>query len=199
MKWTYPEGATPIDPNEAEGLIPNVRLQEELNDFEAAAIARARQWAVRSRKLRKDLLSEAGLRLLHQKMFEDVWEWAGQYRTRDKNIGRPWHYIASELASACEDYRFQIENGTFKLPEIAVRFHHRLVFIHPFPNGNGRHARLAADLLLLFNRESPLTWGEGAFETMTRARAAYIEALRAADQGDFAPLLAFATPGPKLK
>ncbi|MEO7716113.1 MAG: mobile mystery protein B [Capsulimonas sp.] len=192
MSFTTPEGATPLDPDILTGLIPDLTTQAELNEFEQINIAAAARWAVRSRTLKRDLLSESGLRLLHRRMFDLTWRWAGAYRQRDMNIGVDWRYISTQLVSLCGDTQYHIDNGVYPWDELAARFHHRLVLIHPFPNGNGRHARMAADLLLTFNQREPFTWGSGASLTYDgTVRRTYLNALRAADRGDFEALLDF--------
>ena len=192
MKLSYPEGATPLDKNELEGLIPNISLQKELNEFEKQSIKEACTWALRSRKLKKELLSVSGLSLLHKRMFDGVWKWAGTFRPTEKNIGRPPHLIQSELYALCENVSYQIKHNVYDFDERAVRFHHGLVSIHPFSNGNGRHARLSADLLLAYNGESTLFWGRSDLIREDEVRANYINALKKADKGNFKPLIEFA-------
>ena len=188
-----PFGATPIDPNEVEGLIPSVATQEELDEFEESNIALASAWAFSSRKLARDLLTIEGLKLLHQRMFEDTWRWAGKFRTTQKSIGIEAFRITTELANLCADVQTWRTHSTYSPDEIAVRFHHRLVSIHPFPNGNGRHARLAADLLIRQLGGKRFSWGSSSGLTAADdSRAAYIAALQAADHRDLAPLIAFA-------
>jgi Fic-DOC domain mobile mystery protein B len=194
VKIAYPPGATPLDPNEAAGLIPNIALQSELNAREEANILKARQWALspRNRKLKSGILSSESLCLLHQKMFDDVWTWSGQFRQSEKNLGVSWFQIPIALHELCEDVKAQISHRSYYIDECAVRFHHRLVKIHAFPNGNGRHARLAADILLLSNGGKEFSWGQGLLEIPSGTRSRYIQALRVADEGDIMPLLAFA-------
>ncbi|MCI0390170.1 MAG: mobile mystery protein B [Acidobacteria bacterium] len=194
MKLLYPAGATPLDPNEIVGLIPNIRLQSELNAREEENIVQARRWAYssRNRRLKRDLLSNNGLKLLHRKMFVDVWRWAGAFRISEKNIGVLSYQITTQLHNLCEDVKTQLQHRSYPLDECAIHFHHRLTKIHPFPNGNGRHARLACDLLLHFNGGQDFTWGKGKLSEAGAVRSAYIDALRQADAGDIAPLLQFA-------
>jgi Fic-DOC domain mobile mystery protein B len=190
----HPPGATPLDPNEIDGLMPNIRLQAELNAREEDNIVRCSRWALssRNRRLRNDLLSVAGLKLLHQKMFDAVWKWAGSFRLTEKNIGVLAHQITPQLHNLCEDVKAQLSHQSYPLDECAVRFHHRLTLIHPFPNGNGRHARLASDLLLRFNGAEEFTWGRTNLTEASAARKAYIDKLRLADEGDISLLLQFA-------
>lgn len=191
----YPAGATPLDADELASLIPaHLTTQGELNEWEQLNIGEGDKWA---RKQRKDILGEDFLRQLHRRMFGETWKWAGEFRKSDKNIGVDWRYIGVELKKLFDDVRYQIEHATFPADEIAVRFHHRLVAIHAFPNGNGRHARLMADLLAERLGQPRFTWGSRRLvnESLTDAspvRRDYIAALQAADARDIAPLLAFA-------
>lgn len=191
MEFNYPEGATPLDPNEVEGLIPtHITKKEELDRWEQDNINEALAW-VEERKP-KDVLNERFMKLLHKKMFCDVWKWAGTFRRSDKNIGVPWYNIPVDLKQLCDDAEYWIEHQTFSEDEIAARFHHKLVSIHLFPNGNGRHARLMADILLehLFNKP-PFTWGSADLKYSGEDRKKYIEALRAADKGEYKLLFEF--------
>lgn len=191
MTFEYPEGATPLDPDETAGLrLTHITTREELNAFEAENIRAGMEWAWRSR--RNDIVSEDFMRLLHKKMLGNVWKWAGEFRESNKNIGVSWETIGVELRHLCDDVNYWIEHGTYAPDEIASRLHHRLVAIHPFPNGNGRHARMMADLLL----EKKLgavrfSWGGEDLSTENECRRQYISALQAADRHDCAPLLAF--------
>jgi Fic-DOC domain mobile mystery protein B len=193
MRFVYPPGATPLDPNEIEGLIPNIGLQGELNAREEDNILKARRWALspRNRSLKSGITSPENLCLLHEKMFEQVWRWSGQFRRTEKNIGVPWLHIPTALFNLCEDVKSQLEYQSYPLDECAARFHHRLVQIHPFPNGNGRHARLAADIFLTSQELPVFSWGEEKLEDIVSVRTRYIDALKAADRGDISPLLTF--------
>jgi Fic-DOC domain mobile mystery protein B len=124
-------------------------------------------------------------------MFDQTWKWAGQYRRTERNIGIPVQEIREKLVALFGDVRYWIANQTFSPDEIAVRFHHRLVAIHPFPNGNGRHARLMADLFLMKLGRPAFTWGSRELVRQGEARARYLDAVRAADNGDMQPLLEF--------
>lgn len=185
------DGATPLDPDESEGLIPtHVTTREQLNRLEQENIVEAMQWLKSARP--KEILDETFIRKLHQRMFGRVWKWAGQFRTSDKNIGIAKERIGVELRNLCADTKAQIEHASYPPDEIACRFHHRLVWIHPFPNGNGRHARLITDLLLeKILRQPPFTWGGMSGIPEGDVRAAYLDALRAADKGDFRRLTEF--------
>lgn len=177
-----PQGATLLSDEALAGLIPSLSTQQELDEFEAAGIARALLWAYRSRALRSDLLTASGLCLLHKKMFEDTWNWAGHFRSRETNIGLPPETIQNNLAILLGDVKFWLEHHTYDLTEIAARFHHRLVWIHPFPNGNGRFARLATDLFMQHQKGARFSWGQEHLGRMGEKRNAYIQALKVADR-----------------
>jgi Fic-DOC domain mobile mystery protein B len=186
----YPPGATPLDADELASLIPgHLTTQAELNEWEQLNIVEGDKWA---RKLRKEFLTESFLRQLHKQMFGETWRWAGDFRKSDKNIGVDWLHIGVELKKLLDDVRYQVEHGIFSADEIAVRFHHRLVSIHPFPNGNGRHARMMADLLVERLGKPRFSWGSRSLVDANDTRQQYIVSLQAADVRDIAPLLAFA-------
>ena len=193
MKFTDAPGATPIDLDGVKDLIPPLTTQEQLNAFEQTNIAAAMDWARKIRKLKAELLSVGGISLLHKKMFSETWRWAGAFRRKDLNIGVPWAQVQEQLKMLCDDAAYWDQNHTYPPPELAVRFHHRLVQIHPFANGNGRLSRLAADLFLHYRNESPLTWG-GSINLVdaTQDRGEYITALGEADKGEFSRLMRFA-------
>lgn len=173
-------------------MIPNLATKEELNEFERENILQAREWVMAARTTRRRIVSEEHVRLLHSRMFGQTWKWAGQYRKTERNLGVPAYEIPDKLAVLLGDVRYWIDNDTYPPDEIAVRFHHRLVAIHPFPNGNGRHARLIADALVMKLGRPTLTWGNADLSTQGDARARYLHALRAADEHDYRLLLAFA-------
>ncbi|MCH7506550.1 MAG: mobile mystery protein B [Proteobacteria bacterium] len=180
---------TDLTEEEREGLIPSyITLRSELNEAEQANILEAEEWAF-ARK--RDLLEEKFLNNLHQRMYGNVWGWAGQYRTTGKNIGIDAYRIPTELRQLLDDCRYWIENGTYENDEIAARFHNRLVSIHCYPNGNGRHARLAADLLLKSMGLERFSWGRKNLVDVGETRKRYIAALQAADEHDIGPLLKF--------
>lgn len=191
IELNYPEGATPINADEIEGLLPtHITSRAELDRWEQDNINEALAWAEERKP--KDILNESFMKLLHKKMFSNVWKWAGKFRQSEKNIGVPWYKISVELKKLCEDVEYWIENKTFSDDEIAARFHHRLVSIHLFPNGNGRHARLVADILLQNILNKPLfTWGKANLVKSTDDRKRYIESLIAADRGDYELLMNF--------
>jgi Fic-DOC domain mobile mystery protein B len=190
MKLRYPAGATPLDPDEMAGLLPSsIGTQGELDAFEQANIGAAERWAL-NRK-RQGILSDEFIRGLHRRMFNEVWRWAGRYRTTNKNIGEAWPHIPVKVQALCDDVGYWIERQTYGWDEIGARFHHRLVAVHPFPNGNGRHARLMTDVLLSNHGQPLFTWGSRAPHTGSETRDRYIAALRAADARDHALLIAF--------
>lgn len=185
------DGATPLDPDEREGLLQSwIAFRHELNAAEQANIAKGLAWAERQTK--RPVLDEAFVRALHERMFGDVWRWAGKYRLTSRNLGIEAARIPLEVANVLDDARHWVEFQVFPPDEIAVRLHHRMVSIHPFPNGNGRHARLLADLLAERLGQPPFTWGRRSLAAPSATRAAYIAALRAADDHDPNPLIAFA-------
>lgn len=193
MKIENPAGATPLDDEALNGLIPSLVTQGELNEFEERNISEAIGWALKSRKLKAELLTVTGLKLLHEKMFDQTWKWAGKFRTKDLNIGVDWHRIQSDLGQLLGDVKFWIENKTFPLEEIAIRFHYKLVWIHPFQNGNGRFSRLAADLIMIYNGHPKFSWGSQNLTSVSVARDTYLKALRRVDKNseDIEDLLKF--------
>lgn len=192
MRIEYPPGATPLEPEALEPLIPTLSTQEQLDEFEAQNIASAELWARGNSRLRSILLSQPGLFELHRRMFDQTWKWAGQYRNRETNIGVSPALVREQVPALSGDARHWIENETWPLPEIAVRVHHRLVYIHPFVNGNGRHARFVANLLLEFNGLPRLPWGGGGLVGRSDRRDEYIASLREADREEYGRLVAFA-------
>lgn len=183
------DGQTALSEEEREGLIPSyITLRGELNEAEQANILEAEEWAF---KRKRNVLDARFLNNLHKRMFGNVWKWAGKFRHSNKNIGVDAYRIATDLQQLLEDCAYWIEHGTYENDEIAARFHHRLVFIHPYPNGNGRHGRLAADILLNCLGGPRFSWGSENLTDANRTRAAYIEALRAADHHDYALLKTF--------
>lgn len=189
-----PDGATPLDPDEISGLrLSWVATREDLNAAEQTNIARAlghRRWR---QPTVLDVLDDLALRQLHAAMFGEVWIWAGKYRATERSIGVAPEQISVGVRGLVDDARYWVQ-GEVPLPidEAAAQFHHRLVSIHPFPNGNGRHARAAADLLLRACEQPPFTWGRVSLDNASSTREEYIAALRQADAGDLKPLLVFA-------
>lgn len=183
------DASTPLTPDEKSGLIPSyITLRRELNEAEQLSITAAEEWAF-SRK--RDVLDETFIRRLHKRMFKDVWRWAGEFRTTPRNIGVEAWNITSMLCNLIEDARYWVLHEVYPPDEIAARFHHRLVLIHPFPNGNGRHARLAADLLMVKLGQERFTWGRISLVNAGETRQKYVAALRAADAHNLKLLLNF--------
>lgn len=184
------DDATPLTAEEREQLIPAyITLRHELNEAEQINIGQALRWTT-ARK--RDVLDQKFLRQLHKRMFGDVWRWAGQYRTSARNIGVDPYRITTDVHQAIGDACYWIAHKTYPPDEIAVRFSHRLVAIHPFPNGNGRFSRLIGDLLAQQLEQEPFTWGRANLVDVGETRARYLEALRAADNHNIKPLLLFA-------
>ena len=166
-----------------------------MDQFERSNILEANRWAFNPRVLkREDPFIEPYLRQLHRRMFDQTWTWAGRYRKTDKSLGIPFHKIMNEIAAILGDLHYWLENKTFDIDEIAIRYHHRLVWIHPFPNGNGRHARLLADVIAVKNGRERFTWGLNELKETGPARTEYIRCLKAADvnNDDIRGLLNFA-------
>lgn len=188
-----PEDTTPLDPEELAGLkLSYISTQAELNAAEAVNIEAGLRWAGRGRSL-EEVLEADFLCELHRRMFGDVWKWAGEYRTTDKNIGIPWWQVKTQVVELLRDAAAWTGGGSPAWPvdEIGAQFHHRLVSIHPFPNGNGRHSRAATDLFLVAFGAEPFTWGQENLANPGEVRSRYITALQAADEHDFGLLLKF--------
>jgi|SRR5580658_5786614 Fic-DOC domain mobile mystery protein B len=184
---------TPLTPDEQRELIPNLATREELNEWERDNILRARQWAFSERQLAYlEPMSEEYVRELHRRMFGETWKWAGTYRKSEKNLGVPVHQIHEKLAQLLGNAAYWLDNRIYDVDECAVRFHHELVVIHAFPNGNGRHARMIADVVAVKRARLPFSWGRKDVIAPGEARRQYLRALRAADQGHLELLLTFA-------
>lgn len=193
FKPDYPKGATLLDPDELAGLIPQfISLQRELNIVEQENILSGKNWAL---KYKKDLLDETFVRSLHKKMYQDVWRWAGEYRKSQKTIGIEFHQISTQIALLMKDTKAWIEHESYSWPELLARFHHKLVYIHPFVNGNGRFARLHTELLAQRFEQKVPSWGalsfKGELGTESEIRKRYIEGLQLADQKKFKNLVDF--------
>ena len=192
----YEEGPTPLDPDEKEGLlIPTVSTRGELDEVEQRNIEEAIRWTLERRKRfsMDEIFTEQFVMELHKRMYGEVWEWAGRFRNTNKNIGVDKYQIGTELRALLDDCRYWIKNKTFPEDEIAVRFKHRIVFIHCFPNGNGRHSRLIADVVIEKVFGKPVfTWGSQSLIRKKNFRSAYLAALRNADNGNVESLIAFA-------
>lgn len=195
LEFELVEGQTPLDEDEKEGLlISSITNRGELDEFEQQNIQNAIRWTLGKRFKREEILTEDFVKLVHKKMFGNVWAWAGQFRKTDKNLGVDRFQIAVQLRNLINDCKFWIENRTYPPDEIAVRFKHRIVQIHCFSNGNGRHSRLMGDLIIDKIFERPVfTWG--ANSDLTKAgntRSEYLKAVKTADMENIEPLLKFA-------
>ncbi|HCL06237.1 MAG TPA: mobile mystery protein B [Chitinophagaceae bacterium] len=190
----YADGQTPLEDDEKEGLlIPVIATRSELDEFEQLNIEQAVQWTL-GRSFKPDtIFTEAFIRTVHKRMFADVWAWAGGFRNSNKNIGIDKWQIPSQLKYLLDDTCFWYENNTYPPDEMALRFKHRLVSIHCFPNGNGRHSRLMADIVIeKIYRQPVFTWGAAQRLSLNDTRAAYLRALKAADTGNYDLLIRFA-------
>lgn len=190
----YQDGQTPIDEEEKEGLkIKSITTQKELDEFEQLNIEKAIEWTIHANLKPEKILTEKFIKDLHKKMYSDVWKWAGEFRRTNKNIGIDWTQIAIELKNLIDDTRYWIQNRTYSPVEIAIRFKHRIVAIHCFPNGNGRHSRVMADIIIesIFGKEV-FTWHESNMVKADEVRKSYILALKEADNGNIIPLIEFA-------
>jgi Fic-DOC domain mobile mystery protein B len=187
LKLEYPEGATPLDADDTAGLLPShITTQGQLNEWEYANIARGEAWVFGLR--RGQILNIEFLQILHGRMFGDTWAWAGHIRTKETMpVGVAPERIREELRVLLDDVQFQIDNRSWHIDEISARFHHRLVYIHPFPNGNGRCARTMTDVVLHRFGHERFKWGAG-LDKAGEARRRYISALQAADGRDYGPL-----------
>ena len=194
LDLAYINGQTPLDEDEKEGLlIQTIATREELDEFEQQNIEEAIQWAL-SRSLRADnVFTKKFICNLHKRMYGNVWAWAGKFRKTDKNLGIDKWQIPVALKTLCDDSKFWIENETYSSDELAIRFKHRIVSIHCFPNGNGRHSRLMADIIISKIYHLPLfNWGAGDLVQQGDTRSSYLKAVKAGDKDDFEPLLDFA-------
>ena len=192
MTFEEPDGATPLDPDEIQGLkYPHITTRGELDELEQANIEQGLAWI--SRRRSGSIFDDGFVRTLHKRLFGDVWSWAGEYRQTEKNIGIDPLQIAVQLRMLLDNARYWAENDVYPPLEAAACFHHRVVQIHPFANGNGRHARIAADILLEeAYKHPPVAWASGFdLQADNERRDAYIAALRAADAGNIDPLLSF--------
>lgn len=190
----YQEGQTPLNEEEKEGLkIKSITTQGELDQFEQLNIEKAIEWTISKKFKYERILTEKFIKDLHRKMYDDVWKWAGEFRKSEKNIGIKWPQIGIELNYLLDDTRYWIQNGTFPPEEIAIRFKHRIVSIHCFPNGNGRHSRLMADIIMesVFYKEA-FPWQQSNMVKADQTRKEYIACLKEADNGNINPLIEFA-------
>jgi Fic-DOC domain mobile mystery protein B len=190
---TYEEGQTPLDPEQINGLkIKTISTQQQLNEFELTNINEALKWLNTKRKI-NEVLSEQFLIQVHKRMLGMVWKWAGNFRVTETNIGIEWTKIPIELRLLIDDTKYWVEHQTYDPEQIAIRFKHRLVSIHCFPNGNGRHSRIMADLVAkhVFELEK-FSWGQSSLLASSEQRKLYLKALQKADKGDYDALLEFA-------
>lgn len=183
------DNSTPLTEEEKQQLKAKwITTRAELNELETKGIAEAEIWLLTNKK---DILNETFIKTLHKKMFGDIWKWAGNFRTTERNIGVAPYDIQPKLRILIDDIKFWINNKTYSEKEIAIRFHHRLVQIHPFPNGNGRISRIMADLVMRSFNLKNLNWGSGDLTHISELRTQYIQALQEADKGNYKPLLDF--------
>lgn len=194
LELHYKAGQTPLNEEEKDGLkIKSITTQGELDEFEQLNIEKAVEWTIHTNLKQDRILTEKFVKDLHKKMYGDVWKWAGEFRKSDKNIGIKWIQISVELKNLIDDTKYWIANNTFSPEEISIRFKHRIVAIHCFPNGNGRHSRMMADIIIecVFGKEL-FSWQNSRMVNADETRKKYIEALRNADNGNINPLIEFA-------
>jgi len=194
LEFDESEGQTLIDQDEKDALlIKNITTRRELDEFEQLGVEKAIEWTMKTKLDLGKILTEDFIRELHKRMFDDVWKWAGQFRTSNKNLGVDKDQIGIELRKLLDDCRYWIGEKVFTGDEIAVRFSHRIVTVHPFANGNGRHSRLIADVLAShgFGRQH-FSWGSLNLTAKGEARSKYLNALREADENDYTSLIKFA-------
>lgn len=194
LELQYTDGQTPLDEDEKEGLkINSITTQGELNEFEQLNIEKAIEWTIHTKLKRERILTEKFIKDLHNKMYGDVWEWAGKFRKSDKNLGIRWSQIGIALKKLLEDTKYWTDNCTYSPEEVSIRFKHRIVTIHCFPNGNGRHSRLMADIIMesIFKKEI-FSWHKSNMVKADDTRKEYIDALKDADKGNIKPLIEFA-------
>lgn len=190
----FTDGATELDDEEKQGLkLLTITTRKELDEFEQRNIEEAMLWTI-GRKFRAEtIFSEKFLKDLHKRMYADVWNWAGNYRQTQKNIGVDWWQIPTDIRVLLDDALFWFENKSFPEDEIAIRFKHRLVSIHCFLNGNGRHSRLIADIIAEKLFKLPVfSWGQHNLSKTNDSRNRYLKALKKADLGDYSDLIEFA-------
>ena len=194
LDLTYIDGQTPIDEDEKEGLlIKTISTRGELDEFEQYNIEKAVQWTLKNKFKMEKILQEDFILELHKRMYNEVWKWAGHFRKTNKNIGVDKYQISIELRNLLDDCRYWITDRIFNEYDISIRFKHRLVQIHLFPNGNGRHSRLYADVLISHVFNKPIfTWGNSNLAKPGLVRGKYMKAIYSADEGDIKPLITFA-------
>jgi Fic-DOC domain mobile mystery protein B len=194
LNFQYEKGQTPLTEEEMKGLlIKSITTHGELNEQERLNIEQAISWTLRRKFEGNDILTEQFVRDLHKKMYSDVWRWAGYFRLSEKNIGVDYYQIAVTLKTLLDDTLYWINNKSFSSDEIAIRFKHRIVSIHCFSNGNGRHSRLMADVIIQHIFKEPVfTWSRANLVAAGEARKLYLSSLREADKGDYIDLIKFA-------
>lgn len=194
LNLEYSEGQSPLDDEELDCLkVTSVSTRQELDELEQLNIEQAIKWIIHRRFSKEKILEESFIKEIHERMFGDVWTWAGTFRQSNKNIGVDWTYIHVELRTLLDDTKYWIENSTFVPDELAIRFKHRLVKIHCFPNGNGRHSRLMGDILIekVLSRKI-FSWMNSNLVLPGDARKEYLAAIREADNGVYKRLMKFA-------
>jgi len=193
----YEKGQTPIDEEELEDLLlPTISTRGELDEFEQSNIEKAIEWSLKISLSINEVLSIDFIKELHSRMFSEVWGWAGSFRRSNKNIGVDKYLIGQELFKLTEDCKYWIVNKTYPEDEIAIRYKFRMVSIHPFPNGNGRHSRISGDILVSKVLKRPtFSWGGLDIGKEGETRSRYMKSLYSADQGDIIPLMEFARSG----
>jgi len=194
LEMEYINDQTPLDEDEKEGLlIATITTRSDLDQFEQLNIEKAVAWTIHRNFNKNSLFTEDFIKALHTRMFSEVWEWAGSYRRSNKNIGVDWIKIGVELKLLIDDAVYWIDNKTFDPDEIAIRFKHRLVKIHCFPNGNGRHSRMMADIIISsVYDEEVFSWKLSNMVKPDETRKEYIRAIKLADKGEIQALLQFA-------
>ncbi len=194
LELLYIKGQTSLSEQEKEGLlIGTISTREELDEHEQLNIEKAVAWTIQLKHGSDKILTEEFIKKLHRKMFSEVWSWAGEFRKSEKNLGVKWIEIRVALKSLLDDTKYWLENKVYLPDELAIRFKHRIVKIHCFPNGNGRHSRIMADIIIesIFD-ETVFSWNHSNIVEDDKTRSNYIAALHAGDNGDIEPLIEFA-------
>ena len=194
LEQEYDDGQTPLDEEEKEGLlIPTISTRGELDEFEQQNIEQAVLWSLNRNFKSGAVFSESFIRAVHKRMYGEVWGWAGEFRKTNKNIGVDWWQISPQLRYLLDDVTYWYTHDTYTPDELAIRFKHRLVAIHCFPNGNGRHSRLIADIIIGKLYKRPVfSWGAANSARHVNARSEYLASIKAADNGNITPLVSFA-------
>jgi Fic-DOC domain mobile mystery protein B len=194
LDFEYIEGQSPLNEDEKVGLlIKSITTREELDEFEQQNIEKAIQWTLGKKWSSDYILSESFVKELHRRMFNDVWSWAGKFRHSEKNLGVDWYQIITSLKQLIDDSKYWLANKTYSDDEFAIQFKHKIVTIHCFPNGNGRHSRLMADITIGQIFGKPIfKWSSTSLNKKNEARTNYLKAIHIADNGDIKPLIEFA-------